>query len=424
MQVTALRLTAGAIADRDPELLTLMHGSRALDLDTVLGDYTHPMTQAFLVTVAIFPASSPVSISDRRTPNPPLSLPQPLWPASLPATPPPITHASFLILVVFEDGRTMAPVVWNSMSVRRLCQQIGTFSNVASDSVYLYFAGSVLDVERSMADPPAIQAGARVYAFFSIDRALRMVIRVMQGGHPPPPSVPPVPVPFGPQPPPGFSWTPSRMPATGSQPSPTIGGASSVSDKLRATFKCPKFFGEVRYWKTWNQGFVHFLSINKLDHVIDEGFLSFPLTTQQHDENKFIYYILEDAVSSSTVASKYVRRAAVWNGHEAYFLVYDGFALSGPANAAILLGELSYFRCKVNESPSELVLRLQELFEDLEAVPGNAALVLNDTQKINYLLSAIRSERSLAPVYSQIQSDQVRGRITFEAVYYSTYRHS
>ncbi len=114
------------------------------------------------------------------------------------------------------------------------------------------------------------------------------------------------------------------------------------------------------------------------------------------------------------MAAKYVRRADVWNGHEAYFLLYEDFALSGPANAAVLLGELSNFRCKADEMPSELVLRLQELFEDLEAVPGNVALVLNDTQKINYLLSAIRPERSLAPVYSQIQTDQVRGRITFE----------
>jgi hypothetical protein len=118
------------------------------------------------------------------------------------------------------------------------------------------------------------------------------------------------------------------------------------------------------------------LSIHKLDHVIDEGFLTVSLTTQQNDENKLVYYLLEDAVSSSTVASKYVRRAAVWNGHEAYFLLYDGFALSGPANAAILLGQLSNFRCMTDESPSELVLRLQELFEDLEAVPGTAAMTL------------------------------------------------
>jgi hypothetical protein len=146
MPVSTLRLTAESIADRDPELLTLMHGSRALDLEAVLGDYASPLSHAFHVTVTIFPASPPVSISDRRPPNPPLSLPQPLFPASLPVTPPPIIHASFLILVVFEDGSTMAPVVWGSMSVHRLCQQIGKFFNVAPDSVYLYFAGSLLDI--------------------------------------------------------------------------------------------------------------------------------------------------------------------------------------------------------------------------------------------------------------------------------------
>ena len=68
------------------------------------------------------------------------------------------------------------------------------------------------------------------------------------------------------------------MPAAGSHPSPATGGTSFVSDKLRATFKCPKFLGEVRYWKTWNQGFVRFLSINELDYVIDEGFLALALT--------------------------------------------------------------------------------------------------------------------------------------------------
>jgi hypothetical protein len=31
-------------------------------------------------------------------------------------------------------------------------------------------------------------------------------------------------------------------------------------------------------------------------------------------------------------------------------------------------------------------------------------MLLNDTQKINYLLSAVRPERSLASVYSQIQT--------------------
>jgi hypothetical protein len=94
--------------------------------------------------------------------------------------------------------------------------------------------------------------------------------------------------------------------------------------------------------------------------------------------------------------------------------LYDGYALSGPANASILLTELTNFRFKSDETPSEVVLRLQDIFDELESVPGNAAMVLNDTQKINYLLSAMRPERSLASVYSLIQAKQVRGNITFE----------
>jgi hypothetical protein len=172
--------------------------------------------------------------------------------------------------------------------------------------------------------------------------------------------------------------------------------------------------GEVRHWKVWNQGFIRFLSINRLDHVIEEGFLQVHLSIGMQEENKLVYYLLEDAVSGSSVASKYVRRAAIWNGHEAYFLLYDGFALSGPAQAAILLGLLSHFRFQTDETPSEVTLRLQELFDDLESVPGSAAMTMNDTQKINYLLSAIRPERSMASVYSYIQTEQVRGTITFE----------
>jgi hypothetical protein len=182
---------------------------------------------------------------------------------------------------------------------------------------------------------------------------------------------------------------------------------------LRSAFKCPKFLGEARHWKVWNQGFVRFLSINRLDHVIEEAFLVTSLTVSHQEDNKLVYYILEDAVAGSSVAAKYVRRAAIWNGHEAYYLLYDGFSLSGPANAAVLLGELSHFRFKVDETPSEVTLRLEELFDDLESIPGTAAMTLNDTQKINYLLSAIRPERALASVYSQIQTEQVRGTITF-----------
>jgi hypothetical protein len=104
----------------------------------------------------------------------------------------------------------------------------------------------------------------------------------------------------------------------------------------------------------------------------------------------------------------------LWDGHAAYNFLYDGYSFSGPATATLLLSELSNFRFLADESVSELVLRLQEMFEDLEAVPGASSVVFGDTQKINYLLSAIRHERSMQPVYVQIQTDQLRGRITFE----------
>ncbi len=140
------------------------------------------------------------------------------------------------------------------------------------------------------------------------------------------------------------------------------GGLTTASERLRSTFKCPKILGEVRHWKSWNQGFVRFLSINQLDYVIEEDFLKAALTLEQQKDNKLVYYILEE----------YVRRAAMWNGNEAYYFLYGGFALSGPASAAILLAELSNFRFKADESPSDVVLRLQELFDDLEAIsPGH-----------------------------------------------------
>jgi hypothetical protein len=227
----------------------------------------------------------------------------------------------------------------------------------------------------------------------------------IQGSPPPPNSPPPMSPPpvHGPTLPPGFQrQSPSAT--------PTITRTSN--DKLRGTFKCPKFLGDARHWKNWNTGFVRFLAIQVLDHVVAEGFKA--LTFAHQEDNKLVYYVLEDAVSGSPVATKYVRRAPLWDGHAAYNFLYDGYSFSGPATATLLLSELSNFRFLADESVSELVLRLQKMFEDLEAVPGTSSVVFGDTQKINYLLSVIRHERSMQPVYVQIQTDQLRGRITFE----------
>jgi hypothetical protein len=172
--------------------------------------------------------------------------------------------------------------------------------------------------------------------------------------------------------------------------------------------------GEARQWKAWHKGFVRFVSIQLLDHIIAADFATQPKTRQLNEENKLVYYILEEAVSFSKIAAKYIRRAPEWDGNAAYIILCDGYAFSGPAEASILLDELGNFRFGADETASELCLRLQELFEDLEAVPGDSSMSFGNTQKINYLLSAIRHERSLGPVYVQIQTDQLRGRITFD----------
>ncbi len=87
---------------------------------------------------------------------------------------------------------------------------------------------------------------------------------------------------------------------------------------------------------------------------------------------------------------------------------------NGPQTATILLGEISRIRLLRDEDASSFCLRLVELIEDLELIPGDAAVFLTDTQKLGYLLSAIRHETGLQAVYSQLLSEQLRGTVTFE----------
>jgi hypothetical protein len=130
--------------------------------------------------------------------------------------------------------------------------------------------------------------------------------------------------------------------------------------------------------------------------------------------NKIVYFLVEEAVLPGTLASKYVRQAPLWDGHGAYVLLYNGFVFSGPQTATVLMAELSTIRFHAGETGSAFCLRLVELLEDLEHIPGTSAVCLNDTQKLGYLLSAIRHERDLNGVYVQLQTDQLRGKVTFE----------
>ena len=193
------------------------------------------------------------------------------------------------------------------------------------------------------------------------------------------------------------------------------GGTSDKSfDKLRQSFKLPKFTGNAKDWKLWNQGLMRYLSIWNLDHVTDPDFAdSLPLTSDQRRDNKLVYYILEDAVQGSPLARSYVQKAPRNNGFEAYYTLLDGFVFAGTTTASLLLNELTNFRFKKDETPTELCLRLEELFQDLKSLPGEAAMVFNDTQCIGYLLAALRHEREWATVHSSITSSQIKGNITF-----------
>jgi len=195
---------------------------------------------------------------------------------------------------------------------------------------------------------------------------------------------------------------------------PPGGGFDQSFDKLKQSFKLPKFTGNAKDWKLWNQGLLRYLSIWNLDHVTDPDFADIlPLNSDQIRENKLVYYILEDAVQNSPLARSYVQKAPRNNGFEAYYTLLDGFVFAGATTASLLLNELTNFRFKKDETPTELCLRLEELFQDLKSLPGEAAMVFNDTQCIGYLLGALRHEKEWATVHSSLTSSQIKGNITF-----------
>jgi hypothetical protein len=94
---------------------------------------------------------------------------------------------------------------------------------------------------------------------------------------------------------------------------------SKSYDKIRQTFKCTKFNGNAREWKSWNKNLMRYLSIWELDYVLDPEFLDeLPPSAIKRRYNKLVYYILEEAVQGSSLASSYVHQAPLNNGFEAY----------------------------------------------------------------------------------------------------------
>jgi hypothetical protein len=189
---------------------------------------------------------------------------------------------------------------------------------------------------------------------------------------------------------------------------------SGSYDKIRQAFKCPKFSGQAREWKQWHKGFMRYLSIWDLEYVLLPEFLDdVPMSPTKVRDNKMVYYIIEDAVQNSAMASSIVREAPVNNGFLAYYTLHDGYVFAGATTSTLLLNELSNFRFLPNETPTALCLRLGELFQELELLPGDAAVSFIDTQKIGYLLNALRHEEEWSNVTSHITSAQIKGTITF-----------
>jgi hypothetical protein len=108
-------------------------------------------------------------------------------------------------------------------------------------------------------------------------------------------------------------------------------------DKIRQSFKCPRFSGQCKEWKQWNKGFLRYLSIWELEYVLDpEFFDELPLTPVKKRDNKMVYYIIEDLVQHSPLAASYARQAPVNNRFEAYYTLHDGFVFAGTTTATLL----------------------------------------------------------------------------------------
>lgn len=281
-------------------------------------------------------------------------------------------------------GTSVLHQVWDTMPIHQLLTEAcSIFALDPADVVLVLFSGQPTSLPRDgrISGPPRVAPGSTVMVccvpgMLAVERA--------RGNH-------------------GLSRQPPYL------------EVPAISSKLLGTFKLPKFDGAARSWKAWEKSFQRFLGIHQLDHVLEEDFLDTLWSAPgAKAANKMVYFLVEDAVGTGTLASKLVRQATKWNGHEAFFVLRNGYVFNGPQTATILLAELSNIRLLRDEDASTFCLRLVELIEDLELIPGDSAVYLTDIQKLGYLLSAIRHEKSLQAVYSQLQSEQLRGTVSFD----------
>ena len=181
---------------------------------------------------------------------------------------------------------------------------------------------------------------------------------------------------------------------------------------LRKAITLPSFTGLTRDWVNWNYAVERYFEVHNLGHVLLVGYLQSPYF--HFEDNKLVYFTLEMSIAKSAKAQALFRRAPRLNGNAGYLHLYDGYTLSGIAAAPLLLQRLTSFRFQPNEDVFSFVLRLTDLFDELSRLPGAAACDFTDNQKVHYLLSSIRHEKSLAFMYENLQTQQSRGTLTFD----------
>ena len=203
-----------------------------------------------------------------------------------------------------------------------------------------------------------------------------------------------------------------------SAPAPPVNVVqSSSSSTLGAKLvgelsKLDTFSDKPTDWLEFKDAIFRVAGVNDLEHVLAPGYYQDPRFNAR--DNKLMYFLLQRAVTGTVDAIMHFRKAPAMDGHAAYFELYNAYTLAAPAQAAILLQKLTLFRMASGERLSAFCSRLVKLFDDLDRLPGEYRMTHNPTQRLGYLLTAIRNEADLKETYVYIEQAMTRGDMTFD----------
>ena len=208
---------------------------------------------------------------------------------------------------------------------------------------------------------------------------------------------------------------PPTMPAN--EPMLSAALQSSSSSTLGAKLvgelsKLDTFSDNPTDWLDFKDAIFRVAGVNDLEHVLAPGYYQDPRFNTR--DNKLMYFLLQRAVTGTVDAILHFRKAPAMDGHAAYFELYNAYTLAAPAQSAILLQKLTLFRMKTGERLNAFCSRLVKLFDDLDRLPGEYRMTHNPTQRLGYLLTAIRNEEDLKETYVYIEQAMTRGDMTFD----------